>query len=50
MEEPEDEELIEKEMSSEEESVEKLKELIADWEDKRTEEARALLKKEADEK
>jgi len=46
MEESEDEEVIEKEMSTEEESVEKLKELIADWEDKRTEEARALLKKE----
>jgi hypothetical protein len=46
----EDEELIEKEMSTEEESVEKLKELIADWEDKRTEEARAILEKEADEK
>ena len=49
MEEPEDEELIETEMSTEEESVEKLKALIADWEDKRTEDARALLKKEADE-
>ncbi len=49
LEELEDEEMIEKEMSSEEESVEKLKELIADWEDKRTEDARALLEKEADE-
>ena len=50
MEEPEDEELIETEMSTEEESVEKLKALIADWEDKRTEDARALLEKEAEEK
>ncbi len=49
MEESEDEESIETEMSTEEESVEKLKALIADWEDKRTEEARALLEKEADE-
>jgi len=50
MEEPEDEESIETEMSTEEESVEKLKALIADWEDKRTEDARALLEKEAEEK
>jgi hypothetical protein len=50
MEEPENEESIETEMSTEEESVEKLKALIADWEDKRTEDARALLEKEAEEK
>jgi len=47
MEKPDDEELMEAEISGEEESIEKMKALIEEWvkesDDKRTEEAKALL-------
>ncbi len=47
MEKPDDEELMEAEISEEEESIEKMKALIEEWvkvnDDKRTEEAKALL-------
>jgi len=47
MEKPDDEELMEAEISEEEESIEKMKALIEEWvkvsDDKRTEEAEALL-------
>ena len=50
METPDDEVLTEKDISEDEESVEKLKALISEWENMRTEEARALLQQGADEK
>jgi hypothetical protein len=50
MEEPDDAELIESDMSEEEQAIEKMMALIAEWEDKRTEEARAILQQEQGEK
>lgn len=53
MEKPDDEELMEAEISEEEESIEKMKALIEEWvkvsDDKRTEEARAVLQQGIDE-
>jgi len=53
MEKPDDEELMEAEISEEEESIEKMKALIEEWvkvsDDKRTEEAKAVLQQGIDE-